>query len=250
MDVRSLVEAELDRRGLTYSIEEETGRFLLSLGGGTLKVNIERLILEKADSDDVRAYFDTVFQAFAERDADTLPENIYLELISSSMFAEGIIRGSLSDQADWILAHWPLGANTWRWLTENDSKKLGTTPEGLLDLARSNMERALAEAELELLDDTPFKLAYLESSLPFKASLMLTQGLREKAEAHLGWPLLGVAPCRDFLFLMGESDMDRVGQLGNIVVREFNNSSYPVSMEVFLIDDEGVKAIGAFAKPE
>jgi hypothetical protein len=62
----------------------------------------------------------------------------------------------------------------------------------------------------------------------------------------LGWPLMAVAPDRDFLFLWAARHTDFVGRVGSVVVREYSEASYPISTEVWEITETRIKAVGEF----
>jgi hypothetical protein len=88
----------------------------------------------------------------------------------------------------------------------------------------------------------------VETKLPLKSSLILAPNAREVLEPILGWPLLTVAPDRDFLYLWDARHADFAGRLAVVVVREYDSAAYPLSAEVWRMDDGGVCAIGAFQR--
>ena len=114
------------------------------------------------------------------------------------------------------------------------------------DAALAGLDAVLAEAKLELgrAGDSGSPLGMLSTTSPFKASLLLAPGLKARVAEPLGWPLLAVAPCRDFLYLF--SDRALIPELGSAVVHELETSPHPISDEVFQIGDEGLEAIGAY----
>jgi hypothetical protein len=57
---------------------------------------------------------------------------------------------------------------------------------------------------------------------------------------------MAVAPDRDFLYLWAARHTDFVHRVGKGVVREYLKASYPLSTEVYEINDEGIRAVGAF----
>jgi hypothetical protein len=82
-----------------------------------------------------------------------------------------------------------------------------------------------------------------------KASLIFANNLRPKVEPILGWPIFAVIPSRDFAYLLPESSQAIFGNIGKVVVSEYSRRGYPISTEVFRIDDEGTRAVGAFQSP-
>lgn len=112
-----------------------------------------------------------------------------------------------------------------------------------------DLERALSEATLETSDVDGVGLGFISTSLPFKAALLLAPNLKKVMEERLGWPLLAVAPDRDFVDQWAARHTEFAGRLGEIVVREHAAAPYPISTEIFELSDQGARAIGAFSSP-
>jgi hypothetical protein len=53
-------------------------------------------------------------------------------------------------------------------------------------------------------------------------------------------------PCRDFVYLLSQKDQPLLGRMGQVVMREYQKSGYPISTEVFEITDQGIRAIGDY----
>jgi hypothetical protein len=90
------------------------------------------------------------------------------------------------------------------------------------------------------------KLGMIPVSSVFKASVLFAPAFRAYVEPVLGWPVLATVPCRDFIYVIPESDQELLGAMGRVIQQEFRESSYPVSTEVLRLDDDGIEAIGAF----
>lgn len=73
---------------------------------------------------------------------------------------------------------------------------------------------------------------------------------RNLVEPELGWPVYVVVPARDFAFVISKKDQALLGQLGTVVLREFNESGYPITADVLEVGDNGLTAIGSFAPKE
>ncbi len=113
------------------------------------------------------------------------------------------------------------------------------------EAALTGLDQALSGATLELDEARGHRLGMLATHSPFKASLLLAPSLKERVAEPLGWPILAVAPCRDFLYLF--SDEALIPLLANTVMHELEGSAHPISAEVFRVGDEGLEAIGAYA---
>jgi hypothetical protein len=79
-----------------------------------------------------------------------------------------------------------------------------------------------------------------------KASLIFAPAFRRFVEADVGWPVLVVIPCRDFIYLLAEQDQALLGRMGGVVQKEFRESGYPITTEVLRLSDQGIEAIGKF----
>ena len=59
-----------------------------------------------------------------------------------------------------------------------------------------------------------------------------------------------VIPNRSLAYVLAEGEEAVFNRIGAVVVGEYRNGAYPISTEVFLIEDEGIRAIGRFASPD
>jgi hypothetical protein len=142
------------------------------------------------------------------------------------------------------------------WTDPDETKIMLLAPETLArwsltereawDGAGRRMDALLAKTPVVVDEVAGSRLGMLATDSVFKSSLIAAPSLRHIVEPALGWPLLAVAPCRDFVYLLPDDAQDLLGRLGGVVVREFNTSPYPLSPEVFRISDHGIQAIGRF----
>ena len=126
----------------------------------------------------------------------------------------------------------------------------GITRETVVSQANENMNNLVSDASLEIEEIDGEKLGMLSTTdTPFKASLILTGRFRELVSPTHGWPVFVVAPARDFVYVIPQDDRNFLGQLGAVVLREYNESGHPVTADVLAVGDDGVTAIGSF-KPK
>jgi hypothetical protein len=80
----------------------------------------------------------------------------------------------------------------------------------------------------------------------FKASTIFSPNFKEFVKDDLGWPVLAVIPCRDFIYVLPEKDKALLNRMGGVVQNEYRKSGYPITTEVFKISDDGIEAIGKY----
>jgi hypothetical protein len=104
----------------------------------------------------------------------------------------------------------------------------------------------LEAARLQVDDIDGVPLAYFDSGLAFKSSLLLAPSLKETVMEKVGWPLMAVVPHRGFLMFWPSANQELAGRVGGVVVEEFRTASYPLSTEVFEVNDTGINAMAPF----
>jgi hypothetical protein len=159
-------------------------------------------------------------------------------------------RMPLSDHVDRVPVHWNASGNHITWLTQHMLDGWQISLSDAIARASENMAGALAQANIERWEAAGGWIGSLTTETPFKAALILAPNLKEIASPLLGWPLLAVFPDRDFLFLWDAANHEITNRVGHVVVEEFNAAPYPLTTEVFRIDDDGIAAIGAFPRDD
>jgi hypothetical protein len=250
MKVRLLFEKELRARGLNFRIEPATDRYELSIGGGTMLVSLDNLTRDfERDGDIGRiARFVDAIEAAADEE-ETLqfsPAGLFWSLETNDLEEGPGFREPVSECLDRILIHQSADGKLLTWVTPDMLTEMSLTPEDASQLGFAHLADELLAAEVEYDEIDGVRLGYLSTQLAFKASLLLAPNLKAVVSPHLGWPLLAVCPDRDFLYLWSAEHQDFIGRVGGVVVEQFQESAYPLSTEVFRVDDDGLKAIGAF----
>jgi len=249
MDTRQLFENELRRRDIKFDVDAASGRHALSVDGWQLLVsleNLDRSLARDGDMDAVARFVDTVLETGSRTGAGLSASNLYWAIEPNDHEEPAQYRVALSDRVDRVLVHKSTDDRAILWIDQNMLYKLGMTLADAERRAFENLEQALQEATVEWSEIDGVRLAHLTSTLPFKASLLLAPNLRDVVEEAIGWPLLAVAPARDFLFFWSSEHADLLGRVGRVTVDEFKRSAYPISTEVFEISDSGCRAIGEF----
>jgi hypothetical protein len=248
MNARELFQAELTRRGATWSIAAD-GRCIVSVGSMQILVSLDNLdrhlAVESADGGAVAAFTAGVFAA-AELSPVTA-DGLYWFAEPNDYDVLAEIRAPVSARLDRVLVHVTGDGGLIRWVARAHLNQVGLTVADATDRAWANLDRAVHQAQVTTGEIAGAAVAMLATELPSKASLLLAPALREVAEEVIGWPVLAVAPDRDFVFLWNAGRRDLIAGMGGMVHREFGRAPYPLSMEVFQISDS-LRAIGAYAE--
>jgi hypothetical protein len=249
MNVQSQFEDELRRRGFAFSIDAESGRHAVVVGGGRMLVNIENLQRDVASDGDlgrVARFVDAIVASANAPDVTLSADQLYWSLEPSDYEERADYRVAMSDCVDRVLVHLASDGRLVTWVTPLMLESLGLSEMDAGARAFMNLGRALSEASVESQDIDGVQLGFVGSLLPFKASLLLAPNLREIVGAILGWPLMAVVPDRNFLYFWAARHTDFVQRVGAVVVREYSQASYPISTEVYEISDKVIRAIGEF----
>lgn len=251
MDIQAQFEDELRRRGFAFSVDAESGRHAVEVGGGRLLVSLENLQRDVASDGDVgrvARFVDAVVASAGEFDTTVSADQLYWCLEPNDYKELADYRVAISDRVDRVLVHLSGDGRLVTWVTPSMLASLGLSEADAGATAFTNLGRALSEASVETQTIDGVQLGFVNTSLPFKASLILAPNLREITEVTLGWPLMAVVPDRDFLYLWASRHTDFVQRVGRVVVREYSQASYPISTEVYAITDKAIRAIGEFPK--
>lgn len=247
--IEELFEAELRRRGIAFEIDSDSGRYAIENSYGRYLVslaNLARDLGRDGDEGRVSRFVDTIEGVASPLAAAYAVENLYWALEPNDYEEKADFREAVSDRVDRVLVHLSSDIRRITWASPGILEKLGVSEAQAGVLAFENLASALAESTVEYSEIDGVRLGMINTSLPCKSSLILAPNLHEVAGAALGWPVLAVAPDRDFLYLWDSRHTDFTGRVGEVVVREFTESSYPISPEVFKISDDGIEAIGEF----
>lgn len=249
MNFRKLFEDELRRRGLDFSVDAESGRHAIEIGGGQMLVSLDNLQRDVAGDGDmarVSRFVDAIVESAGVTDSELSADQLYWCLEPSDYEERADFRVAISNRVDRALVCLSGDGGLITWVTPDMLESLGLGEEEAGKRAFVNLRRALSEASVTVEDVDGVALGIIGTSLPIKASLILAPNLREVVEPVLGWPLLAVCPDRDFLYLWAARHTDFVHRVGGVVVNEYSQASYPISTEVFEIGDDEIRAIGAF----
>ena len=242
-----IFEEELRRRAIQFAHTLD-GRYQIEIDGGTLVLsldNVSRDFDRDGDPQRICRYIESSLAIFAPLPTwEHARARIYWSAEASSADLGGTLHESVTERVSRVLVFIDLVGM--RWLLPKCLADWGVPMTELDAAARENLDRLLHGKRLEVERDDGRALGMVPiDSVALKASVIFAPGLKGFVEAELGWPVLAVIPCRDFIYLFSEGD-DVVSALGDTVQREFRESAYPITTEVLRISDEGIEAIGHF----
>jgi hypothetical protein len=242
--------AALEARGARF---ERTGdaSYRVIRGGHVVQINTENIRAEALRDDDPSAIGWFLDQALGGLPA--LPpwlqaRDWVFPMVDSVDVDLGLdtLSVDLSDRVRQVLVVHQPGSHTVRFVSEADLSTWGISAEEAWTAARDALARIAADTKVELLTRGDLVLGMVHASEFHKASVIFAPSFRAQVPDALGWPVMAVAPARDFVYLLRKDDPEALGRLGAVVVREFRESGYPVSTEVWLLSDDGARAVGAY----
>lgn len=249
MLVTPVFEAELKKRGLEFSIDPQSDRHVLTIEGGTILVSLENLEREysrEPNASVVVRFVDLVVEAASKASEPKTKEGLFWSLDTTDYAEELDYTLPISEGAQRILAHHSERGITL--VSPAMLDELGLTPGEAFEIASDNQNGLLQQARLDFQDIDGVRLAYFDTEFVCKASLLLGTGLKAMVEPIIGWPILAVAPDRNFCYLWSAREVEFANRLGNVVIREYEGAGYPISLEVFEIGDLGIRPLGSFQK--
>jgi len=150
---------------------------------------------------------------------------------------EGARKTQLTAYYEWDFGVRPFTTATWR------ERVFGW--EKLLPAALAVADKLVERLESELVRDSRGIILYaiLKDKDPFLTSVMLSPKLLEKFRETLGDRLHVVLVDRHRLYLFPATG-GRLADYGPALVDEFRRAKLPVSLEIFLLDENGFEVIG------
>jgi len=150
---------------------------------------------------------------------------------------EGARKTQLTAYYEWDFGVRPFTAATWR--------ERALDWEKLLPAALAGADKLVDRLEPELVRDSRGIILYaiLKDKDPFLTSVMLSPKLLEKFRETLGDRLHVVLVDRHRLYLFPATG-GRLADYGPALVTEFRRAKLPVSLEIFLLDEDGFEVIG------
>ena len=247
-EARSVFEEELRRRGIPFTVVGD-GRYQLENGTGTLTVNLDNVARDfQRDGDEaaIARFIDRVLSRLDAPPWEVARTRVYWSAERFDHEFGDTLREPVSDTVTRVLVVTDLEHGLITWLTPSDLEKWNVSLRELREAADGNLDRLLADKRPEVANAGDARLGMIPVDSALKASVIFAPGFKQFVAAEVGWPVLVVLPCRDFVYVIAETDQHLLSRMGAVVQREFRASGYPITTEVLRISDAGIEAIGRF----
>lgn len=254
MTVDEIFESALERRGIEYSINEE-GLYVVEFGELSAAISLDNIRRDYERDHDIGAIEDFAEQidleVFGEDPSWEEVRPLLRYSLEPSDYESGLedaLHEVVSASLLKVFVYIPEDCSRITWITNQAVANWGVSADEVKAAANSNMDQIARSTTLEIQDAGGVELGSLDlEETPFKASLILSPEFKSLVAPTHGWPVLVVAPARDFVFVLAKSNKSFLGRLGGVVLREYQESGHPITAEVLEVGDNGITAIGSFA---
>jgi uncharacterized protein YtpQ (UPF0354 family) len=247
---RQLFESELQKRNVSFSGPDAQGIYKLRVASNDLTISIDNIARDYVRDSDPKIIEQFVDRVLATRAVPSWEQAKTLLFFSAEpadhQFGD-TIHWSISDKVCKVLVVTDLNEGTITWVTPGMLKDWHVSRDEAAQAASTNMNRLLEGKQPELTSAIDgMSLGMVPVNSVFKASTIFAPNFKEFVSKKIGWPVLAVIPCRDFMFVLAEKDKALLSRMGAVVQKEYRQSGYPITTEVLRVSDEGISAIGSF----
>lgn len=248
-DANAIFEKELLRRGVSF-VRKSEHEYTIDLEGWEVTANLinaRRNAERDQNADAIKRFVDHVLATRPSTrpqwsEASTL---LFFSAESADQDFGDAITSVVTSEIRRVLTLTDKDETKITWVSSRMCDDWGVTTKQATSAAAANQNRLLDGIQLEIGDVDGHALGMVPIESPYKASVIFAGNFKKLVEPMLGWPVLVVVPCRDFIYVMADNS-PILQKLGSVVVNEFRNSGYPITTEVLRITDEGIEAIGKY----
>ena len=248
-DANAIFEQELLNRGVSF-LRDSMDEYTIELDGWKVSanlINVRRNAERDQDADAIKRFVDHILTTFPSdrpiwSDASKL---LFFSAESADQEFGDAITSAVTSEVQRVLTLTDKDETKITWVTPGICADWGVTIEQASSAAAANQDRLLYGIQVQIEDIDGNALGMIPIDSAYKASVIFAPKFKELIEPVLGWPVLAVIPCRDFIYVVADNS-PLLEKIGAVVVDEFRNSGYPITTEVLRIGDEGIEAIGKY----
>ena len=253
---RELFEVALRARGVTV-VQVDDG-YEIHRDGGVLIANIENLTRQFVASGDASLIESFVDQLVGGGDGevasgsieaptwDEVRYRIYWALEAREVEIGDALATTVSRDVRKVLIWTDPNESRYTFISPAQIEAWGVEAAAVMARAEENQAALLQEKSMEVSELEGLKVGMIPIATGLKASSILASNFKVFVGDAMVWPVFVVVPCRDFALIFSQQDQTLIEKVGPVVLREFQQSAYPITAEIFAIDDNGIKAIGKF----
>lgn len=134
------------------------------------------------------------------------------------------------------------------YFTQKQFDALNVTFEQFMEKSRANATSKKVKADLVRDAKNVVEYARVSSESPFTATSVLSPDFLKKFADILGPKILVAIPNRYTIYAFPALTSD-YKNYASIILNAYHDSAYPVSLEVFEVSREGIKAVGEYEEP-
>ena len=253
---RLLFEAALRQRGVT--VVQVDGGYEIHRDGGVLLANIENLTKQYVATGDASLIASFVDQLVGDGNGelasgsieaptwDEVRYRIYWSLEARDVEIADALAATVSRDVRKVLVWTDPNESHYTFITPAQIDAWGVDAEAVMARAQDNQAALLEGKSLEISEVENMKVGMIPIATGLKASAVLASNFKLFVGDAIAWPVYVVVPCRDFALIFAQRDQALIEKIGSVVLREFQESAYPITAEILAVDDAGIKAIGKF----
>lgn len=244
-----IFESELSKRGISYKGPNREGVYTVDVSGVDVTVNLFNIARNyKVDQDAVAVVkcIDRALDFLKPVPWEQARSLIYFSVEPTDYDFGDTVTYPVTASITKIMVMADLKAGMITWITPDMIRDWHVSLADVEAVARENMSSLLRGKRPEVKNIEGMKVGMLPIQSVFKASAIISPEFKTYVSKDLGWPVLAVIPCRDFIYVIPEKDKALLGRIGNIVKDEYQKSGYPITTEVIKISDNGFESIGRY----
>lgn len=242
---------ELQSKGLSIQSVDHENNCYIQVGGLNLKINLEQTQRDfERDGnksvisnlvDTILAYDITVHEAWED-----VKDRIYTSFCSSDFDTENAIFRNVTSHFKKAYVYMTDAKRSL--VSAEDIAAWGVTEEQLESVANENAGSILKEDSLIYDDIDGHKLWRIDIEKTWlRASVLLSNQLKELVKEKTGVPFYAVLPERDSCYFFSKTDFNFFAEkLALLVTEKYQDSAYPITTELLEITDSEVKVAGKY----